>query len=84
VSPTGELPPSNWRRLSTDSLVVNTAAPNESDPITSEQDDDATKHLNKLKKFLTTLQQFGFDISAEIGEKVRGLVLALVVSVDDF
>ena len=38
------------------------------------------KQLAKLKRFLTTLQQFGSDISAEIGERVRSLVLALVVS----
>lgn len=39
------------------------------------------RQLSKLKRFLTTLQQFGNDISPEIGEKVRTLVLALVVSV---
>ena len=38
------------------------------------------RQLSKLKHFLTTLQQFGNDISPEIGEKVRTLVLALVVS----
>lgn len=38
------------------------------------------RQLSKLKRFLTTLQQFGNDISPEIGEKVRTLVLALVVS----
>ena len=38
------------------------------------------KQLAKLKRFLTTLQQFGSDISTEIGERVRALVLALVVS----
>nr|KAF6421838.1 CBFA2/RUNX1 partner transcriptional co-repressor 2 [Rousettus aegyptiacus] len=36
------------------------------------------RQLSKLKRFLTTLQQFGNDISPEIGEKVRTLVLALV------
>nr|KAF6421846.1 CBFA2/RUNX1 partner transcriptional co-repressor 2 [Rousettus aegyptiacus] len=35
------------------------------------------RQLSKLKRFLTTLQQFGNDISPEIGEKVRTLVLAL-------
>ena len=39
------------------------------------------RQLSKLKRFLTTLQQFGNDISPEIGEKVRTLVLALVVSI---
>lgn len=38
------------------------------------------RQLSKLKRFLTTLQQFGSDISPEIGERVRGLVLNLVVS----
>lgn len=38
------------------------------------------RQLSKLKRFLTTLQQFGMDISPEIGEHVRGLVLALVNS----
>lgn len=38
------------------------------------------RQLSKLKRFLTTLQQFGNDISPEIGDSVRSLVLALVVS----
>ena len=38
------------------------------------------RQLSKLKRFLTTLIQFGMDISVEIGERVRSLVLALVVS----
>ena len=37
------------------------------------------RQLSKLKRFLTTLQQFGSDISPEIGERVRGLVMNLVV-----
>uniref|UniRef100_A0A3P9QGQ9 CBFA2/RUNX1 partner transcriptional co-repressor 3 n=1 Tax=Poecilia reticulata TaxID=8081 RepID=A0A3P9QGQ9_POERE len=37
------------------------------------------RQLCKLKRFLTTLQQFGNDISPEIGERVRSLVLGLVV-----
>uniref|UniRef100_K7F350 RUNX1 partner transcriptional co-repressor 1 n=1 Tax=Pelodiscus sinensis TaxID=13735 RepID=K7F350_PELSI len=37
------------------------------------------RQLSKLKRFLTTLQQFGNDISPEIGERVRTLVLGLVV-----
>lgn len=40
------------------------------------------RQLCKLKRFLTTLQQFGNDISPEIGERVRSLVLGLVVSCD--
>ena len=39
------------------------------------------RQLSKLKRFLTTLQQFGSDISPEIGERVRGLVMGLVVSI---
>nr|XP_014347424.1 PREDICTED: protein CBFA2T2 [Latimeria chalumnae] len=45
------------------------------------------RQLSKLKRFLTTLQQFGNDISLEIGEKVRTLVLALVkslVTIEEF
>ncbi|KAJ3608949.1 hypothetical protein NHX12_023477 [Muraenolepis orangiensis] len=37
------------------------------------------RQLSKLKRFLTTLQQFGNDISPEIGERVRTLVLGLVL-----
>nr|XP_006823295.1 PREDICTED: protein CBFA2T3-like isoform X2 [Saccoglossus kowalevskii] len=45
------------------------------------------RQLSKLKRFLTTLQQFGTDISPEIGERVRSLVMALVnnqLSVEEF
>uniref|UniRef100_A0A2K6RKK1 CBFA2/RUNX1 partner transcriptional co-repressor 3 n=1 Tax=Rhinopithecus roxellana TaxID=61622 RepID=A0A2K6RKK1_RHIRO len=38
------------------------------------------RQLSKLKRFLTALQQFGSDISPEIGERVRTLVLGLVNS----
>ncbi|XP_045389784.1 protein CBFA2T3 isoform X1 [Lemur catta] len=38
------------------------------------------RQLSKLKRFLTTLQQFGSDISPDIGERVRTLVLGLVNS----
>uniref|UniRef100_A0A2K6TNF6 CBFA2/RUNX1 partner transcriptional co-repressor 3 n=1 Tax=Saimiri boliviensis boliviensis TaxID=39432 RepID=A0A2K6TNF6_SAIBB len=38
------------------------------------------RQLSKLKRFLTTLQQFGSDISPEIGERVSTLVLGLVNS----
>jgi hypothetical protein len=38
------------------------------------------KQLNKLKRFLTTLQQFAADISPEIGDRVRNLILSLIVS----
>lgn len=39
------------------------------------------RQLSKLKRFLTTLMQFGSDISPEIGERVRGLVMNLVVCI---
>jgi len=35
--------------------------------------------LNKLKRFLATVQQFADDIAPDIGDRVRSLVLALVV-----
>lgn len=39
-----------------------------------------TKQLNKLKRFLKTIHHLGSDISVEIGDLVRSLVLKLVVS----
>ncbi|KAF0884738.1 MTG16 protein, partial [Crocuta crocuta] len=45
------------------------------------------RQLSKLKRFLTTLQQFGSDISPEIGARVRTLVLGLVnstLTIEDF
>jgi hypothetical protein len=51
-------------------------------PITSQSSGGssfAPRELNKLKRFLTTLQQFAADISPEIGERVRNLVHSLVV-----
>ncbi|XP_055991559.1 protein CBFA2T3 [Sorex fumeus] len=45
------------------------------------------RQLGKLKRFLTTLQQFGRDISPEIGARVRSLVLGLVnstLTIEDF
>jgi len=45
------------------------------------------RQLSKLKRFLTTLQQFGSDISPDIGERVRGLIVNLVnnaISVEEF
>uniref|UniRef100_T1J868 TAFH domain-containing protein n=1 Tax=Strigamia maritima TaxID=126957 RepID=T1J868_STRMM len=45
------------------------------------------RQLSKLKRFLTTLQQFGSDISPEIGERVRTLILNLVngtLTIEDF
>lgn len=40
----------------------------------------ASRQLNKLKRFFSTLYYFGSDISNDIGERVRALILALVVS----
>lgn len=40
------------------------------------------RQLNKLKRFLATLQQFGNDISVDIGERVQYLVFSLVVSIE--
>jgi len=41
----------------------------------------AQGQLNKLKRFLATVQQFADDIAPDIGDRVRTLVLALVVSI---
>ena len=38
------------------------------------------KQLSKLKRFLTSMVQFGRDISNEVHDRVRLLILALVVS----
>ncbi|CAF0937835.1 unnamed protein product [Didymodactylos carnosus] len=46
-----------------------------------------TRQLNKLRRFLSTLFHFGSDISSEIGERVRTLILAIVnnaLSVEEF
>jgi hypothetical protein len=40
------------------------------------------KKLCKLKRFLTTLQQFACDISQEIGDRVRNLILNLIVNIN--
>ena len=39
-----------------------------------------SKQLDKLKRFFSTLYHFGSDISNETGERVRTLILALIVS----
>jgi len=46
-----------------------------------EQQSVQTQQLNKLKRFLATIQQFGDGLSVEIGDLVRGLVVAVAVSV---
>jgi len=55
------------------SILLNHSRPNS--PLQS-----STKQLNKLKRFLSSLYHFGSDISNEIGERVRALILALIVS----
>lgn len=39
-----------------------------------------TRPLVKVKRFLSTLVQFGNDIGTDVGDRVRSLVLSLVVS----
>jgi hypothetical protein len=39
------------------------------------------RQLAKMRRFLTTIVQFGADVSPETGDRVRSLVLALVVSI---
>ena len=46
----------------------------------TDDDDDLSKQLSKLKHFLSTIYYFGSDISSEIGERSRALIIALVVS----
>lgn len=41
---------------------------------------DTSKELSKLRKFLGALYQFGQDTSSECGDRVRSLILSLVVS----
>ena len=38
------------------------------------------RQITKLKRFLTTLYQFAFEISSEISDRVRLLIISLVVS----
>lgn len=49
-------------------------------PVNSNPSINGAKQLNKLKRFLTTLQQFASDISPEINERVKNLILNLIVS----
>lgn len=41
---------------------------------------DTSKELSKLRKFLGALYQFGQDTNSECGDRVRSLILSLVVS----
>ena len=40
----------------------------------------SSRQLNRLKQFFSRLYYFGLDISSEVGERVRALILALIVS----
>lgn len=42
---------------------------------------DTSKELSKLRKFLGALYQFGQDTSNECGDRVRSLILSLVVRI---
>ncbi|XP_076323308.1 protein CBFA2T1-like isoform X2 [Tachypleus tridentatus] len=45
------------------------------------------RQLCKLRRFLTTLQQFGSDISPDVGERVHNLILGLVnssITIEEF
>lgn len=61
-------PPLPQARLASSTVAIQNAATN------------GAKQLNKLKRFLTTLQQFASDISPEINERVKHLILNLIVS----
>ncbi|XP_047489534.1 protein CBFA2T3-like isoform X1 [Penaeus chinensis] len=48
---------------------------------------DTHRQISKVRRFLTTLHQFAADISPEVGDRVRHLVLGLLsggVSVEEF
>lgn len=77
-SPIGSI---NGGTMSPSNLLVNSSASQQLPPACG------ARQLSKLKRFLTTLQQFGSDISPEIGERVRTLVLGLVnshLSIEEF
>lgn len=45
------------------------------------------RHVTKVKRFLSTLQQFASEISLEVGERVHALILGLVsssLSIEEF
>ncbi|XP_018494565.2 protein CBFA2T3-like [Galendromus occidentalis] len=53
----------------------------------SSNNDNNIRQLAKVKRFLSTLQQFGNDISPEVGEKVHQYIQGVVggsISIDDF
>ncbi len=44
----------------------------------------SVRQISKLKRFLTTLFQFANDISVDVGERVRALIIGLVVNMQTF
>ncbi|CAG2107053.1 unnamed protein product, partial [Medioppia subpectinata] len=48
--------------------------PNPSDSVSS------VRQISKLKRFLSTLYQFGVDISPEVGDRVKALIIGLINS----
>ena len=43
-----------------------------------------SRTIYKVKRFLSTLVQFGNDISSETGDRVKELIFNLVVSINEF
>ncbi|CAN8009686.1 unnamed protein product [Ixodes pacificus] len=76
-------------------LATAVASPAGTSPLTSSADGAPTagslllgaRQLNKVKRFLTTLQQFGSDVAPDVGERVHALILGLVsstITIEDF
>ncbi|KAF0300526.1 Protein CBFA2T3 [Amphibalanus amphitrite] len=68
----------NINKLALNGVAAPAPAGRVGTPSPPEPDLPPLRHLSKLKRFLTTLQKFGLDISEEVGERVRGLILSLV------
>ncbi|XP_076034151.1 CBFA2/RUNX1 partner transcriptional co-repressor nervy [Oratosquilla oratoria] len=63
------------------------ASPNAALPHALDAARDSQRYVAKVRRFLATLHQFAIDISPEVGERVRHLVLSLLsgaVGVEDF
>ena len=63
--------------------VASTSSVSRSSTSLTNASTNGAKQLNKLKRFLTTLQQFASDISPEINERVKHLILNLIVSLNN-
>lgn len=73
----GSLSPIQKGSSTTPPLASSAAStPNASTPILLS---DTSRELSKLRKFLGALYQFGQDTSTECGDRVRSLILSLVV-----